>query len=102
MSAVSRSALAWRGITVLVLTIWVAARAGVTGFSDLFLAFRHGEAAGERLMWLLIGLVSIVFAFVLLVRPIAGAITLATVFGFFSIFYGAMAISRAARAPRAP
>ena len=52
-------------------------------------------------MWLLIGLVSIVFAFVLLVRPIAGAITLATVFGFFSIFYGVMSITRAAQRPPA-
>jgi uncharacterized membrane protein HdeD (DUF308 family) len=94
-------ALAWPGITVLVLTIWIALWAAATGFSELFLAFGHGEAAGERLMWALTGLVSIVFAFVLVVRPIAGAITLATVFGFFSIFYGVMAISRAAQAPRA-
>jgi uncharacterized membrane protein HdeD (DUF308 family) len=95
-------ALAWPGITVLVLTIWVALWAAATGFNDLFLAFRHGEGPGERLLWTLTGLVSIVFAFVLVVRPIAGAITLATVFGFFSIFYGVMAISRAAQAPHAP
>jgi uncharacterized membrane protein HdeD (DUF308 family) len=95
-------ALAWPGITVLVLTIWVALWAAATGFSELYLAFGPGEAAGERLMWTLTGLVSIVFAFVLVVRPIAGAIALATVFGFFSIFYGVMAISRAAQVPRAP
>jgi uncharacterized membrane protein HdeD (DUF308 family) len=94
-------ALAWPGITVLVLTIWVALWAAATGVGELFLAFRHGEAAGERLIWVLTGGVSIVFALVLVARPIAGAITLATVFGFFSIFYGIMAISRAARPPRA-
>jgi uncharacterized membrane protein HdeD (DUF308 family) len=100
--AAAIAALAWPGITVLVLTIWIALWAASTGFSELFLAFGHGEAAGERLMWTLTGGVSIVFAFVLVVRPIAGAIALATVFGFFSIFYGVMAISRAAQAPRAP
>ena len=48
-------------------------------------------------MWTLTGIVSLVFAFVLAVRPIVGAITLATVFGFFSIFYGVTAITRAAQ-----
>jgi uncharacterized membrane protein HdeD (DUF308 family) len=65
------------------------------------LAFGHDEAAGERLMWILTGVVSVVFAFVLAVRPIAGAVALATVFGFFSIFYGVMAITRAAQRPHA-
>jgi uncharacterized membrane protein HdeD (DUF308 family) len=102
---VSRSTLAWRGALAVVIgviaVIWIAVWAAVTGFTDLFLAFGHGEAAGERLMWALTGIVSLVFAFVLAVRPIVGAITLATVFGFFSIFYGVMAITRAAQRPPA-
>jgi len=99
--AAAVAALAWPGITVLVATVWIAVWAAVTGFTDLFLAFGHGEAAGERLMWTLTGIVSLVFAFVLAVRPIVGAITLATVFGFFSIFYGVMSITRAAQRPPA-
>jgi uncharacterized membrane protein HdeD (DUF308 family) len=97
--AAAVAALAWPGITVLVATVWIAVWAAITGFTDLFLAFRHGEAAGERLMWTLTGIVSLVFAFVLAVRPIVGAITLATVFGFFSIFYGVTAITRAVQRP---
>jgi uncharacterized membrane protein HdeD (DUF308 family) len=100
--AAAIAALAWPGITVLVATVWIAVWAAVTGFTDLFLAFGPAERAGERLMWVLTGLVSLIFAFVLAVRPIAGAITLATVFGFFAIFYGVMAITRAAQRPDEP
>jgi len=71
--AAAVAALAWPGITVLVATVWIAVWAAVTGFTDLFLAFGHGEGAGERLVWILTGLVSVLFAFVLAVRPIAGA-----------------------------
>jgi uncharacterized membrane protein HdeD (DUF308 family) len=46
--------------------------------------------------------VSLIFAFVLAVRPEAGAVALATVFGFFAIFYGVMAITRAAQRPDEP
>ena len=58
--AAAVAALAWPGITVLVATVWIAVWAAVTGFTELFLAFRHGEAAGERLMWTLTGVVSLV------------------------------------------
>ena len=100
--AAAIAALAWPGITVLVATVWIAVWAAVTGFTDLFLTFAPRERAGQRLMWALTGIVSLIFAFVLIVRPIAGAITLATVFGFFAIFYGVMAISQAAHEPHAP
>ena len=92
-------ALAWPGITILVATVWIAVWAAVTGFTELFLTFAPRERAGQRLMWALTGIVSLIFAFVLIVRPIAGAITLATVFGFFAIFYGVMDISLAVQHP---
>jgi uncharacterized membrane protein HdeD (DUF308 family) len=85
-------ALVWPGITALVLVIWVAAWAGVTGVVEVTLAFRHGATAGERAMWALTGLVSIALAVVLFIRPDIGAVSLATVFGLFSIFYGVSAL----------
>jgi uncharacterized membrane protein HdeD (DUF308 family) len=85
-------AIAWPGITALVLTIWVAAWALITGITEVAMAFRHRETAGERSMWGLTGLVSIVFGVVLFIRPDIGALSLATVFGLFSLFWGISAL----------
>jgi uncharacterized membrane protein HdeD (DUF308 family) len=85
-------ALFWPDITALVLTLWVAAWAMVTGIIDVAMAFRRGEAAGERSLWALGGLLSIALGVVLFVRPDIGALALATVFGLFSIVYGVSAL----------
>jgi uncharacterized membrane protein HdeD (DUF308 family) len=85
-------ALAWPGITALVLTIWIAAWALTTGAMEMALAFQRGESAGERTLFLLTGAVAIVFAFSLFVRPDIGAASLATVFGLFSLVYGVSAV----------
>lgn len=82
------AALAWPGITALVLTIWIAAWAFVTGIVEVAMAFRSGEDAGDRVLWALTGLVSIALSIVLAIRPDIGAVSLATVFGLFSIVYG--------------
>jgi uncharacterized membrane protein HdeD (DUF308 family) len=85
-------ALVWPGITALVLTIWVAAWAIVTGIVEVALTFRQGASAGERAMWILGGLVSIALGIVLFIRPDIGALSLATVFGLFAIVYGVSAV----------
>ncbi|MGY4766294.1 HdeD family acid-resistance protein [Kribbella sp. CWNU-51] len=82
------AALAWPGITALVLTIWIAVWAFASGVIEVAMAFRQGEEAGERAMWALTGLVSIALGVVLAIRPDIGAVSLATVFGLFSIVYG--------------
>jgi uncharacterized membrane protein HdeD (DUF308 family) len=93
-------ALAWPGITALVLTIWVAAWALVTGIVEVALAFRRGETAGERAMYGLGGLVSVALGVVLAIRPDIGALTLATVFGLFAIVYGVTTLVLAAQTRR--
>jgi uncharacterized membrane protein HdeD (DUF308 family) len=85
-------ALAWPGMTALVLAIWVAIWALVTGIVEVALAFRQGETAGQRAVWILTGLVSVALGIVLLIRPDIGVLSLATVFGLFSIFYGTSAL----------
>jgi uncharacterized membrane protein HdeD (DUF308 family) len=82
------AALAWPGITALVLTVWIAAWAFVSGVIEVAMAFRRGEDAGERALWALTGLVSIALGLVLAIRPDIGAVSLATLFGLFSIVYG--------------
>ena len=91
-------ALAWPGATALVLTIWIAAWAFVTGVFEVTMAFRQSETAGERAMWALGGLISIALAIVLAFRPDIGAVSLATVFGLFSIVYGISALVLSAQA----
>src|SRR5262249_43820555 len=93
-------ALLWPGMTALLLTIWVAAWAFVTGVMEVILAFWRGETAGERAMWGLGGLISIALGVVLALRPDIGALSLATVFGLFSIVAGVCALVLSAQARR--
>jgi uncharacterized membrane protein HdeD (DUF308 family) len=81
-------AIAWPGPTALVLVVIVAVWAFVGGFFELFAAFQSGETAGTRAMFILAGLVSIAFGVVLAARPSIGAVTLALLFGLYSMIYG--------------
>lgn len=56
------------------------------------MAFRSGQRAGQRAWFVLSGLVSVVFAVALFIRPDLGAVSLAIVFGLYSIFYGITAL----------
>jgi uncharacterized membrane protein HdeD (DUF308 family) len=82
-------ALAWPGPTALVLVLVVATWAVVGGLVEFFDAFRRGETAGTRALYLLGGVVMIAFGVVLFARPGVGAITLALLFGLFNLIYGA-------------
>src|SRR5437764_15482176 len=67
---------------------------------EVILAFWQGEAAGERAMWALGGLVSIALGVVLVLRPDIGALSLATVFGLFAIVAAVSALILSAQALR--
>jgi uncharacterized membrane protein HdeD (DUF308 family) len=94
-------ALLWPDITAVALTVLVGVWAVVIGLVEVALTFRSGETAGERTMWLLGGLVSIALGVVLFVRPDIGAVSLATVFGLYSIFFGVTALFLSAQARKA-
>jgi uncharacterized membrane protein HdeD (DUF308 family) len=81
-------ALAWPAPTVYVLVIVVAAWALAGGVSEIFAGFQAGEAAGTRTLFILSGLVSLVFGVLLFSRPGVGALTLALLFGFYALMYG--------------
>jgi uncharacterized membrane protein HdeD (DUF308 family) len=51
------------------------------GVVELFTAFRSGEVAGTRALFIVDGLVSIAFGIVLFSRPDVGPVTLALLFG---------------------
>jgi uncharacterized membrane protein HdeD (DUF308 family) len=81
-------AVVWPGITALALVLIVAFWAFTGGFFEIFAAFRSGETAGSRALFILGGLVSVAFGVVLFSRPGVGAVTLALLFGLFNLTYG--------------
>jgi len=47
-----------------------------------------GETAGSRAMYILTGVMAAAFGVLLFARPNVGAVTLALLFGLFSLIYG--------------
>ena len=81
-------ALVWPSPTAFVLVIVVAAWALVGGLVEFFAGFQSGETAGTRALFILSGLVSVAFGVLLFARPGVGAVTLALLFGLYSLIYG--------------
>jgi uncharacterized membrane protein HdeD (DUF308 family) len=52
------------------------------------MAFARGESAGQRTMFSLTGLVTVVLGVVFAIRLDIGAVTIALVYGMFSIVWG--------------
>jgi uncharacterized membrane protein HdeD (DUF308 family) len=91
-------ALVWPEPTAFVLVIVVAAWALVGGLAEIAAGFGSGETAGTRAMFILAGLVSVAFGVVLFARPGVGAVTLALLFGLYSMIYGFSQITAGVRA----
>ena len=69
-------------------TIVVASWALVTGVVQFAAGFQGGESADTRALFILTGLVSVAFGVLLFARPGVGAVTLALLFGLYSLIYG--------------
>jgi uncharacterized membrane protein HdeD (DUF308 family) len=91
-------AIAWPGITALALTIWIGAWAVVTGIGEFAMAFASHEAAGQRALFGFGGLLSVALGVALFARPDLGAVSLAEVFGLFSLVLGIWSLVLAASA----
>jgi uncharacterized membrane protein HdeD (DUF308 family) len=94
-------ALAWPAPTAFVLVLVIASWAIVTGALEVFAAFRSGEEAGTRAMFILGGLVPVAFGVVLFARPDIGAISLALLFGLFNLISGTWLLGRGIELRRA-
>src|ERR1700759_1938470 len=85
------------GVVVLALpapTRVVVGMGAVAGRVAEFLAgFQSGETAGTRALFILSGLVSVAFGVLLFARPGVGALTLALLFGLYSLIYGVSQIT---------
>jgi uncharacterized membrane protein HdeD (DUF308 family) len=81
-------ALVWPDITALALALLVAAWAFLIGVFEFYLAFSAGETAGERALLGLTGLISVALSVVFAIRPDVTVVTIAEVYGLFSIAAG--------------
>jgi uncharacterized membrane protein HdeD (DUF308 family) len=77
------------GVTAVVLMFFIAAWALATGILRIVAAIRlRREIRGE--FWMILsGIAAVVFAFLVMDRPAAGALALAWMIGWFAIFIGA-------------
>ena len=82
----------WPGITTVVLLIFIAGWAIITGIIEILVAVRlRQEIAGE---WILAaaGVLSILFGTLMLFQPGAGALALIWMIGAYSILFGALLV----------
>lgn len=85
---------AWPGITSLVLLFAIAFWAIAIGVAEVLAGLFQAQFG-----LLIAGAISVVFGFILLANPIAGALALVTVIGVFAIVRGVMLLIAAIRAP---
>ena len=82
----------WPGMTALALVIYIAAWALMIGATEVALAIKlRREIKGEWFL-ILMGLLSILFAFMLLWNPIPGALALVWLIGAYAIAFGILGI----------
>jgi uncharacterized membrane protein HdeD (DUF308 family) len=91
--AAAAFAVAWPAPTALVLVLLLGIWAVTGGVFEFFAAFRGGWRAGTRAIFVIGGLVAVMFGLVILARPGIGALALALLFGLFSLIYGVWQIA---------
>ena len=92
--------LAYPGVSAVALLVIIAAWAIVTGILEIAGAIiLRKEIKGE---WLLIlsGILSLVFAYMLLANPAVGALTLVTLIGVYAVIFGILLMLLGARVHR--
>ena len=78
----------WPGITAVALLVIIAAWALMTGILEIAGAiWLRKEITGEWLM-ILSGILSVVFAYILISQPVVGALALVWVIGAYAVVYG--------------
>jgi uncharacterized membrane protein HdeD (DUF308 family) len=92
----------WPAITGLVLIFFIGAWAVVTGVFEVSAAVALRRVIRGEWMLALSGIVSILFGFMVLLFPLAGAVGIAWMFGAYAIAAGVILISLGLRLRRVP
>jgi uncharacterized membrane protein HdeD (DUF308 family) len=87
----------WPGITALVLLYIIAAWALITGVLEIVAAVRLRRVINNEWWLALTGILSILFALVLIVSPGTGALALVWVIGAYAILFGLLMLALALR-----
>jgi uncharacterized membrane protein HdeD (DUF308 family) len=90
----------WPGVTAVVLLYVIGAWALATGLLEFLTAVRWRAALADKLLIAAAGLVSVGFGLFLVLRPAAGAVTVAWLIGIYALFVGASYVFRAYRLKR--
>jgi uncharacterized membrane protein HdeD (DUF308 family) len=78
----------WPNITALVLLYFIAAWALITGIFEIVAAIQLRRVITGEWMYILGGLLSIVFGVLLFVFPVAGAVSVIWLIGIYAILFG--------------
>lgn len=81
-------ALIWPGVTLLVLTILVGFWAIITGLSEIITAIAMRREIEGEWLYVLFGVVSVIFGLIVLLSPVSGAFAVAWIIGFSAIVFG--------------
>lgn len=91
--AAGMAAFAWPGMTALVLLMFIAAWAIVTGILQIIAAIRIRKAIDNEWLFILAGAVSVVFGALMIWSPGAGALAVVWVIAAYSIFFGFLLVA---------
>lgn len=87
------SAFLLPGITILVIIIWIAVWALLTGISEIAQAIQlKGEPGSKRAVLALSGILSLILGIFLVLFPGAGAVVLIWVIGIYAVIFGILGI----------
>ncbi|RCG27401.1 HdeD family acid-resistance protein [Sphaerisporangium album] len=78
----------WPGITAFALLMLIAAYAVVIGVSEIVAAVRRRASGETEWMWLVSGVLAVIFGILLFIWPAPGALALTWLIGVFAIVYG--------------
>lgn len=87
----------WPHITVLILLDIIAIWAILTGIFDFVVAFTYHQPAGREILLIIGGVISLIFAAILLFHPVAAVLGIIWVIGIYAIILGILWIIRAIR-----
>ena len=81
------------GVTAIVLLFYIAAWSLTTGILEIVEAVRLRKEIEREVLWILTGIVSIVFAILLMIFPGAGILGLVWLLGLYAVVFGVLLIA---------
>jgi uncharacterized membrane protein HdeD (DUF308 family) len=88
-------AIVWPGITALALLYVIAAWAIITGVIRIMAALQLRREIPNEWLLVAIGALSVVFGIILVVAPVAGALAITWLIGFYALLFGLMLLGLA-------